>query len=64
MPKLRSHSGAKKRARLTGSGKLALKRGRRNHLLMQKNRRQKRLARVLLIAGGDVKRTLALLPNI
>jgi len=64
MAKLKSHSGAKKRARLTGSGKLVLKRGRRSHLLMQKSKRQKRLDRALLIAAVDRRRTLALLPNL
>ena len=42
MPKQKTHSGAKKRLRRTGSGKLAVKRNSRGHLLMQKNKRQKR----------------------
>lgn len=48
MPKLKSHSGAKKRVRRTGSGKLALHRSHRNHLLQQKSKRQKRLSRTLI----------------
>ncbi len=49
MPKLRSHSGAKKRVHRTGSGKLVLRRGHRNHLLLQKSKRQKRLNRTLTV---------------
>ena len=60
MPRLKSHSGAKKRLRKTGSGKLVFKRNSRNHLLMQKSRKQKRLPRVVVAQGRDVKRLLPL----
>jgi large subunit ribosomal protein L35 len=49
MPKLKSHSGAKKRVRKTGSGKLKIKRHSRNHLLQQKSKRQKRLNRTVML---------------
>ncbi len=62
MPKLKSHSGAKKRMRKTGSGALALKRHGRNHLLLQKNRRQKRLSRTLVIDRTELHRLRPLLP--
>lgn len=62
--KLKSHSGAKKRVRRTGSGKLTIKRNSRNHLLQQKNKRQKRLDRTLLIHPTDQKRISALVPNL
>jgi large subunit ribosomal protein L35 len=58
MPKMKSHSGAKKRLRKTGSGKIVGKRGRRNHLLMQKSKRQKKLNRTLEVnkqQGSKVK---------
>ncbi len=61
--KMKSHSGAKKRVRKTGSGKLAVKRNSRNHLLMQKSKRQKRLNRTLLIHPTDMKRFSKLLPG-
>lgn len=64
MGKLKSHSGAKKRLRRTGSGKLALRRNSRNHLLQQKNKRQKRLDRTLLVHPTDHKRLSALVPNL
>lgn len=62
--KLKSHSGAKKRVSRTGSGKLTIKRNSRNHLLQQKNKRQKRLDRTLLIHPTDQKRISALVPNL
>ena len=62
--KQKSHSGAKKRIRRTGSGKLAMKRNSRNHLLMQKKKRQKNLSRTLVVNRRDYKRLNALLPHL
>jgi len=62
MPKQKSHSGAKKRVRRTGSGKIAIKRSRRNHLLMQKSKRQKKLSRTLLPEKSEHKALKSLLP--
>ncbi|MEN9561454.1 MAG: hypothetical protein RIQ56_727 [Candidatus Parcubacteria bacterium] len=62
MPKMKSHSGAKKRLRKTGSGRIAFKRNSRNHLLMQKNKRQKRLDRTVMANDRDVKRLAVLIP--
>ena len=62
MPKQKSHSGAKKRVRKTGSGKLVVKRNSRNHLLLQKSKRQKNLSRTLIVVKGDAKKLKSLLP--
>lgn len=62
MPKMKSHSGAKKRMRRTGSGKLTLRRNSRQHLLMQKNKRQKRLPRTLLVPSTEYKKLSSLVP--
>lgn len=62
MPKQKSHSGAKKRVRKTGSGKLAVKRNSRNHLLQQKSKRQKGLSRTLVVDKRDEKTIKSLLP--
>jgi len=62
MPKQKSHSGAKKRVKKTGSGKLAVKRNSRNHLLLQKSTRQKNLNRTLMTSKGDTKKLKSLLP--
>lgn len=64
MGKLKSHSGAKKRVRITGSGKYAVKRHGRSHLLQQKNKRQKRLDRTLLVHPTNERLVQALLPNL
>ncbi|HLD64285.1 MAG TPA: 50S ribosomal protein L35 [Candidatus Peribacteraceae bacterium] len=64
MPKQKSHSGAKKRVRRTGSGKIVLKRHGRNHLLQQKSKRQKRLGRTLVVAGTEYKKLRAMLPSL
>ena len=62
MPKQKSHSGAKKRVRRTGSGKFAVKRNSRNHLLLQKNKRQKNMSRTLLPQSTENRNLKALLP--
>ena len=64
MPKIKSHSGAKKRIRKTGSGRLAMKRNSRNHLLMQKNKRQKRLNRTLGLNPRDRRNNAPLVPHL
>ncbi|TSC80371.1 MAG: large subunit ribosomal protein L35 [Candidatus Peregrinibacteria bacterium Gr01-1014_25] len=62
MAKLKSHSGAKKRVRKTGGGRIALKRASRNHLLMQKNKRQKRMSRTLVVSPTEHRSIQGLLP--
>jgi len=65
MPKMKSHSGAKKRVRKTGSGKLVMKRNSRSHLLMQKQRRQRKLPRTLIPMNLQEQKTLIrLLPHL
>lgn len=53
MPKLKSHSGAKKRVRRSGSGKWLFRRNSRNHLLLQKAKRQKRRHRTLVVSSRE-----------
>jgi len=64
MPKQKSHSGAKKRVRKTGSGKIVMKRNSRNHLLQQKSKRQKRLNRAMSVGKPEHKKLKALLPSL
>jgi large subunit ribosomal protein L35 len=64
MGKLKSHSGAKKRVRKTGTGKFAMKRNSRNHLLQQKNKKAKRQNRTLVVDKRDEKALRALLPHL
>ena len=42
MPKQKSHSGAKKRFKLTGSGKLLRRKAMKSHLLGKKSAKRKR----------------------
>jgi large subunit ribosomal protein L35 len=58
MPKQKSHSGAKKRIRKTGSGKIVMKRAGRNHLLLQKSKRQKSLPSTLSPINNRERRNL------
>lgn len=62
MPKQKSHSGAKKRVRKTGSGKVTMKRNSRNHLLQQKSKRQKNLNRTLVVEKSEHKTLKSMLP--
>lgn len=62
MPKMKSHSGTKKRVRRTGSGKLAFNRHSRNHLLMQKSKRQKRLNRTKMLHSTNERAIKHLVP--
>jgi large subunit ribosomal protein L35 len=45
MPKMKTHSGAKKRFRLTGTGKVKFKRAKMRHILTKKPTKWKRKAR-------------------
>ena len=42
MPKVKTKSGAKKRFKLTGSGKIKRKNAFKNHILTKKEKKQKR----------------------
>jgi large subunit ribosomal protein L35 len=62
MPKMKTHSGARKRFKITGSGKLMHRRANRNHLLEHKSStRTRRLANEEAMAAPDVKKAKKLL---
>jgi large subunit ribosomal protein L35 len=62
MPKMKTHSGAGKRFRVTGTGKVMRRRANRNHLLEHKaTRRTRRLAGEVTLAPADVKKIKKLL---
>ena len=62
MPKMKSHSGTKKRFRITGSGKVMREQANARHLLEHKSsRRTRRLAADLEVAPADTKRIKRLL---
>lgn len=62
MPKNKTHSGAKKRFRVTGSGKLMREQAGRRHLLEHKSsRRKRRLAADRPVSDADTRQTKRLL---
>jgi large subunit ribosomal protein L35 len=62
MPKMKTHSGAKKRFKVTGTGKLLHERTNRRHLLEHKSStRTRRLAGTEVVAPADVKKAKKLL---
>ncbi len=62
MPKNKTHSGAGKRFRITGTGKVMRRRANRNHYLEHKpSTRTRRLAPEVEMAPADVKKVKRLL---
>jgi large subunit ribosomal protein L35 len=62
MPKAKSHSGASKRFRLTGTGKVVRQKANRRHLLEHKpTKRTRRLDGRTVVAANDTKRIKKLL---
>jgi large subunit ribosomal protein L35 len=62
MPKMKTHSGSKKRFRKTATGKLRGKRANSSHILEKKSpARKRRLGRPSEISRADRKRITALL---
>jgi large subunit ribosomal protein L35 len=62
MPKMKTHSGAARRFRLTGTGKVMRRRANTNHLLEHKSsRRTRRLSGDVTLASVDVKEIKKLL---
>jgi large subunit ribosomal protein L35 len=62
MPKMKTHSGMKKRVKLTGKGKLRRQQTNRRHLLEAKpSTRTRRLAGTVDVAPSHVKKVKKLL---
>jgi large subunit ribosomal protein L35 len=62
MPKMKTHSGAKKRFRVTAGGKLRGRHGMTSHILEKKSaRRKRRLARPVEVSAQDRPRVKELL---
>ena len=63
MPKLKTHRGAAKRLKMTGTGKIKRYCGYKSHLLTGKPaKRTRRLRTASLVADGDYGRMKRLLP--
>ena len=62
MPKMKSHSGAKKRFKVTGSGKLVARHAFSSHILEKKSPKRKRhFTLPITLVKGDEKRARRLL---
>jgi large subunit ribosomal protein L35 len=62
MPKMKTHRGAAKRFKTTGTGKIRRRKVFRDHLLEHKpTRRTRRLGRLAEVEGGDRKHVMRLL---
>jgi large subunit ribosomal protein L35 len=62
MPKMKTHSSAKKRFTVTGSGKIKRRKAYKSHILTKMSKKRKlRLRHAGLVSKGDEKRVKALL---
>ncbi len=62
MPKMKTHSGAKKRFKVTAKGKIRGRHGMTSHIRVKKNaKRQRRLDAPAVIAKADEPRVKAML---
>jgi large subunit ribosomal protein L35 len=63
MPKVKTKSGAKKRFKVTGSGKIKRKSAFKNHILTKKSTKQKRrLGKKTIVSKADENNITAMLP--
>ena len=63
MPKLKTHKGAKRRFRITGTGKLVRMKGHKSHLRRKKPANAKRLyAKKLPVSSADAPMLKRVLP--
>lgn len=58
MPKMKTHSGAKKRFTVTGSGKIRRLKAYKSHILTKKSSKRKRNLRrpAIMTTNGEIKR--------
>jgi large subunit ribosomal protein L35 len=63
MPKVKTKSGAKKRFKVTGSGKIKRKSAFKNHILTKKETKQKRrLSKKTIVSKSDESNVRFMLP--
>lgn len=63
MPKMKTHRGAAKRFKITGTGKIKRKKAYKSHILTKKTTKRKRnLRKLTIIDKSDYKRVRELLP--
>ncbi|MBI1895676.1 MAG: 50S ribosomal protein L35 [Acidobacteria bacterium] len=63
MPKLKTHKGASKRFKKTGTGKIVRNRAFKRHILTSKTRtRKRRLGHNVVVSSGDAGKVEPMLP--
>ncbi|SHK12941.1 50S ribosomal protein L35 [Paramaledivibacter caminithermalis] len=63
MPKMKTHRGAAKRLKVTGSGKIKRAKAYKSHILTKKSSKRKRnLRQSGLVSKGDLKRIKKVIP--
>jgi large subunit ribosomal protein L35 len=63
MPKMKTHRGAAKRFKKTGTGKLVRSRNNKQHILTKKSsKRRRRLRKPALVSASDEKKLKQMLP--
>jgi large subunit ribosomal protein L35 len=63
MPKLKTHKGAAKRFKKTGTGKIKRHKANLRHILTSKaKKRKKRLGASTLVSDGDFKKAARMIP--
>lgn len=63
MPKMKTHRGAAKRLKVTGSGKIKRSKAYKSHILTKKSSKRKRnLRQSGLVSSGDLKRIKKVIP--
>ena len=64
MPKMKTHRGAAKRFKRTGTGKISRMKSGKSHILTKKAmKRKRRLRKETLISPSDLKRVKQMLPS-
>jgi large subunit ribosomal protein L35 len=62
MPKIKTHKGAAKRFKVTGSGKILRAKAYKSHILTKKNaERKRRLGKMQIVSSSDRKKVRRLL---
>ncbi len=65
MPKMKTHRGAAKRFKRTGTGKIARSRSNKQHILTKKaSKRKRRLRKSALVHPADEARIRHMVPNL
>ncbi len=65
MPKMKTHSGAAKRFKKTGTGKIVRQKANKQHILTKKTTKRKRgLRQADLVQAADVSRVKRMIPGL